>query len=65
MVCLIFISETRFCVYSYILMLNKSTEYLYVYFNMFKYYNKLSKNQSKMTVVKMANNIVETFQNSS
>ena len=26
-----------FCVYSYISMLNESTEYIYVYFNIYKY----------------------------
>ena len=37
MVRLIFISEHGFCVYSYILILNESTEYIYVHFNMFRY----------------------------
>ena len=54
-----------FCAYSYILMLNESTEYLYVYFTIFKYYNMLFKNQSKMAAVKMAYNIFKTFENSS
>ena len=45
------------CVYSYILMLNESTEYIYVYF---KCLNMLFKNQFKMAAVKMANNIFET-----
>ena len=39
-----FAQKHGFCVYSYILMLNESTEYIYVYFNMFKYYNMLFKN---------------------
>ena len=46
-------------------MLNESTEYISVYFNKFKYQNMLFKNQSKMAAVKMANNIFETFENSS
>ena len=48
-----FLSQKHgFCVYSYILMLNESTENIYVYF---KCLNMLFKNQSKMAAVKMEN----------
>ena len=33
-------------------MLNESTEYIHVYFNMLKYQNMVFKNQSKMAAVK-------------
>ena len=46
-------------------MLNESTEYIYVYFNMFKYYILSFKNKFKMAAVKMENNILESFKNSS
>ena len=46
-------------------MLNESTEYIYVYFNMFRYYNMSFKNKFKMAAVKMENNILESFENSS
>ena len=42
-------------------MLNKFTEYIYVYFNMFMYYNKLFENQSKMTAVKNGIKVINSW----
>ena len=42
--------------------INEHTEYIYVYF---KSSNMLLMSQSKMAAVKIANNIFETFENSS